>query len=41
MSILEKLAVVFMVIITIVWAYAVFIWKVHNKIIIEKLGGKK
>ena len=26
MSILEKLAVVFMVIITIVWAYAVFIW---------------
>lgn len=26
MSIFEKLGVIFMVIITIVWAYAVFIW---------------
>ena len=27
MSILEKIAVVFMIIITIVWAYAIFIWR--------------
>lgn len=27
MSILEKLCVIFMVVITIVWAYAVFIWR--------------